>query len=62
MRGSQELMGRANLSAKFINVDLTNALLDGALLYGTSFEEVIGIDEVSAKHIFVGSEENPKRL
>ncbi|MEC0203891.1 pentapeptide repeat-containing protein [Paenibacillus lautus] len=55
-------MGRANLSAKFINVDLTNALLDGALLYGTSFEEVIGIDEVSAKHIFVGSEENPKRL
>lgn len=54
---------RANLSyAKFSNVDITNALLDGALLYGTSFEEIYGIDEVSAKHIFIGTEEKPIRL
>ncbi|WP_169445823.1 pentapeptide repeat-containing protein [Paenibacillus ginsengihumi] len=54
---------RANLSyAKFSNVDLTNALLDGALLYGTSFEEISGLDEVSANHIFVGTEEKPIRL
>lgn len=52
---------RANLSYSS-NVDLTNVLLDGALLYGTSFEEINGIDEVSAKHIFVGTEEKPIRL
>jgi uncharacterized protein YjbI with pentapeptide repeats len=54
---------RANLShANFSNVDLTSASLDGAFLYGTSFKDAKGIDEVSAQYIFVGTEEKPIRL
>ncbi|WP_445744807.1 pentapeptide repeat-containing protein [Paenibacillus sp. FSL R5-0527] len=54
---------RASLSyTNFYNVDLTGAIFDGALLYGASFKDAKGIDEISAQYIFVGTEDEPIKL